>query len=393
MKKLIRKIYQTAVISGIVLSTNIATAQTTVIDFTTNPYINTGPNTWNPNYFNNTGCSHNNSAYYKYFGPNPTPLNAHNIRTAGGPGFNMLDRHLEMDTHRFVNVSGVSNGSSNDILSIEYPFKANKNYVIELIGYLNKHIWSYDIPNIRTVYNGVFWIKLDDSPEIDSPYDKCNGSSHPVFKVVNRYSKLVADPDRAMRTVNYSVSFSVLENKNAVKIIHDFGPADNSIAIARQIDLEQVKITEMDFIDDGPSYTASYTNLPRPRPWNPSYEIPGVVVRPQRGSPEGRPKALTTSISPEKWTLNSDGSGYSVYLSDIIANLNVSKVHYLDLLGDVVPAGPRGGTGRQTIILPGSYQGNNYSFNLFNKDIVITVKNTSATPPTSTIDLSLAYYE
>ncbi|MBC6109755.1 hypothetical protein ACFOG5_21090 [Pedobacter fastidiosus] len=363
-------------------------SQTTILDFTRVPQTYAGDGTYNPNYFDNSGCSNK-------FGPNPLIVNGYNLRSVGVsnifPVYTNTSTTYKWSLYAWGNTK--TGQRCNVGISVEYPFKANKTYEIELNG-VNDHMADGHESSPKMVYNGVFWIKLDDNPAlVTNAPDPCMEWYMQFEKSVGRYSKLIADGVIAIENKTYRVKFSPLEAKSALKIIFDSSPTAPDIIIDNIFHLKNIKITEMPYEEEGPSYIASYTNVPKPHPWNPAYEIPGVVVRPSNGyAYPTRPNVVTPSIPTNLWTLNSDGIGYSIYLSDVISNLNVSQTIYLDLLGDIT-YGPRPGQqGRQSIAVPGAYQGNNYTYTTFNNDIVITVKNSTNTPPVNPIDFVLTYY-
>jgi len=337
--------------------------------------------TYDPDFFNNSGCP-----TYHRFGPNPISVNGYNIRTVGSTSYTW-NAPKDLSLYAWGNTE--TGQRCNAIVAVDYPFIANKTYIVELYG-MNDHNWNnWVVP--KDHYNGVFWIKLDNSPEITTNVaNKCKESLSPVERTVGRYSKLVADRSIAFEMKTYSVKFSPLENKSSVKIIFDSSPIDPKVIIDNIFRLKTIKITEIPYEEDGPSYTASYTNVPRPRPWTSAYEIQGVVVRPTDG--HAIPiKRETLNISSNQWISNGDNLGYSIYLSEIKSNIYVSEIISMSVKGDLIQD-PRGGRPSQALIpLPGAYQNNNYTYQLVNGDILITLTNPTNTPPTAPVDFDFAY--
>jgi len=356
-------------------------AQTTTIDFTTTPYKNNGNGGWDPNYFANGGCP----LYYR-FGPNPLPLNGHNIRTVG---YTWLNTSIAFGVPPALNL--YANGNHNNSnLSIEFPFKANKTYDIELNGFLDHQSTVGGGGGPATYVNAVFWLKLDNNPAISSNApNKCESSLTPVEKIVDRYSKLIADGDRAINIRKYKVRFSTLDAKNALKIIYDPSPADPNIAFNEIFRLQNVKITEMPFeelyIGDEEHF---YRNTPSETLGtnsrnNPLYQIP--YTPPPRPS-STRPFSKIIAISPNQWVL-ANNSTYYVRLSNIIPNLYISEMLSFYLLGTNVDYAGR----RELISLPSAFQNNNFWYELAGGDIFIYSNNSSLTAPINVTDFSLQY--
>ncbi|RQO80187.1 hypothetical protein DBR40_00780 [Pedobacter sp. KBW01] len=358
--------------------------QTTTIDFTKTPQMNSG--TYDPNYWSSGGCG-----TYHRFGPNPLPVDGHNVRTVGGTNmsevFTNTSTTYQLSLYCFGNTK--TGQRENVVISVEYPFLANKTYLVEINGN-NDHDWNNWVVPVNH-YNGVFWVKLENSPNIvTNTANPCEEWYTAVEKSVNRYSKLIADRSIAFENKNYTVKFSPLENKSALKIIFDSSPIDPKVIIDNIFRLKKIKITEMPYEEDGPSYTASYTNVPRPRPWTPAYEIPGVIVRPTDGHATPT-KRGSLNVATNQWVSNGGNLGYSIYLSEITQNVYVSEVISMSVKGDLVQD-PRGGRPSQALIaLPGAYQGNNYTYQVVNGDILINVTNSTNTPPTVPVDFDFAY--
>jgi hypothetical protein len=212
-------------------------------------------------------------------------------------------------------------GGSNSNISIEYPFKANKTYDIEINGVLD-HQSSVGAGYPPEKYvNAVFWLKLDNNPAISSNApSKCEPSLTPVEKIVDRYSKLIADGDRSIYNRKYNVKFATLEAKNALKIIYDPSPADPNIAFDEIFRLQNVKITEIPFEElynevkpfyrntkpetlgentrSNPLYKIPYTPPPLPPNTNPPRETVGI-----------RPGGFTT-FGLTNWIESPDRSKY-----------------------------------------------------------------------------------
>ncbi|NQX54070.1 hypothetical protein HQN86_10625 [Pedobacter panaciterrae] len=355
--------------------------QTTTIDFSTTPYKNNGNGGWDPNYFANGGCP----LYYR-FGPNPLPLNGHNIRTVGYMWLNQV----AISTPAALNI--YATGGSNSNISIEYPFKANKTYDIEINGLLD-HQSSVGAGYPPEKYvNAVFWLKLDNNPAISSNApSKCEPSLTPVEKIVDRYSKLIADGDRAISYRKYKVRFATLEAKNALKITYDPSPADPNIAFDEIFRLQNVKITEMPFEELYNEIKPFYRNtkpetLGQNTRNNPLYKIP-YTPPPLPPNPERHHVHFT--VDPSKWTSNNNGLSYSVSASDLIPNLNIIRFNDLVIEGDYRNI-PR--PTRTLIGIPAFYQNNNITYSYANGDIIINSTNSVHTAPSVNIDFYVTYF-
>ena len=360
----------------LLLITNHSFSQNAVIDFTRVPETYAGEGTYNPDYWANGGCP-----TYNQFGPNPLPVNGYNVRTSGSmlivPSSSTTQPRYSMSLYAFgVEATGQR---QNGAISVEYPFQANKTYLIEIEG-LNDHSWDGNgMAGAR--YNGVFWVKLDNESNFPSTgVSPCRIDYTPVEKSVGRYSKLIADPDFSILDRNHQVKFSTKEAKSALKIWLDASPYVPGIKIDNIFRLRKIKITELAYEEDGPIYTAAYENIPRSQRIGPGYEIvtsneqtfnPGLYARPV--------------INSNQWSQNSGGSGYFIKLSDVIPGLYVSN------FGSVALHIPWNGVGRptrgETYPLPNSYQGNYFTFMVENGDVVIQATNL----PTSSLEFHLSY--
>jgi hypothetical protein len=366
----------------LVVSSLISKGQTTTIDFTTTPYLNNGNNTWDPNYWDNGGC-----ASRKKFGPNPLPLNGHNIRAVGGTYMNnYLQKSFILSAAR----NGVDphvevHNDWNAILSIEYSFSANKSYIIEFKGLRSEGAWDSNYNQPARYKKCVFWIKLDDSPVISTPsLNPCGYDLHPVEKSVGRYSKLIADPSMAFADKTYSVKFSPKENKSALKIIHDPSPADPNLSFHSQFALYYVKITEVPYEEESGRYNSTYLNAPFPPRGTPGYDIPVIL-----DNPTSQPGRIVTSISvnPNQWGLNTSSTGYSLNLSQLVQNLKGTNLVNISLM---TGRPTRGGDG--SLNLPCTSLDNNYSFNMTsNNDVIINVTNPTNTAPNTVINFNITY--
>ncbi|QPH41197.1 hypothetical protein [Pedobacter endophyticus] len=355
----------------------IAYAQT-VIDFSTISF--------NPNFFDNGGCK-----TYNRFGPNPISVNGHNVRTVGSSLWTW-SQPKSLTLYAFSNME--TNPRENVVISVEYAFQANKTYKIEING-LNDHSWNnWIVPENH--YNGVFWVKLENNPEISTTVSNpCSGSYTSVEKKIDRYSKLIADPRVAFENKNYIVKFSPLENKNALKITFDSSPNDPNLVIDNIFRLKNIKITEMPYEEDQPSthfyYNTSGETLGQNTRNNPAYYIP--YIRPIGSRPSRGDTYKALSINPNQWTSNSNGNGYSIYFSSLIDNFQLAELTSLNLLGDLATGGtrPTRSGERQNIPLPGTYQNNNYQYSIINYDVIITCTNSTNAPPSSVVDFVTTY--
>ncbi|GAA4210152.1 hypothetical protein GCM10022289_37030 [Pedobacter jeongneungensis] len=327
--------------------------------------------TYNPDFFNNSGCS-----TYNRFGPNPVAVNGYNIRTVGGT---LYTWNAPKDLSLYAWGNTETGQRTNAVVSVEYPFLANKTYLVEIYG-MNDHNWNnWVVP--KDHYNAVFWFKLENNPQIlTTASNPCEESYSPVEKSVGRYSKLIADPAIAFEMKTYSVKFSPLENRSALKIFFDSSPVDPKVIIDNIFRLRNIKIVEMPYEEDS-RYTAAYENVPRDlrigEAYNISVEQPlvgggGTVVRP-------------IIISPNQWLSNSNGIGYHVNLSSIIPNLYVSNGVELSIHE------PWNGVGRPTrgeyFPVPKNYKNTYFTFILENHDVIINTDNL----PTTSVEFSLSY--
>jgi len=364
------------------LFANHSIAQNAILDFTVPPQTYAGPGTYNPNYWANGGCP-----TYHQFGPNPLPVNGYNVRTSGGmhilPTFTNTSTTYHVSIYAFGNTNtGVRQNSA---ISVEYSFQANKSYLVEIEG-VNDHSWDGN-GTAGKRYNGVFWVKLDDNVNLPTTSDSpCEVAYTPVEKSVGRYSKLIADPDFSILGRNHQVKFSLKEPKSALKITFDASPYVPGIKIDNIFRLAKIKITEIPYEEDGPEYLASYTNVGKPRPWYEGYYIEQVVVLPTRPPAAER---LILSIPSNMWKPNGM-QGYSVYVSEIVPNVIIRDLNGISLYGDMI-SGIRGDK-PELLPMPGEYQGNNYTYNVIDRDMLITVNNNSNTPPTSPVGFGITYY-
>lgn len=363
----------------------------TVIDFVANPTA-TGPNTWDPTYWDRGGCGSSQK-----WGPNPLPVNGYNIRLVGSSSIYPLPPARALYLYAGRNdIDGAvkTHTDHNAILSIEYPFKANKSYLIEIVGIKDEGVWSDGGDRPKRYKKAVFWVKLQDSPIINTPsHNPCGWDLHPVDKNVGRYSKLIADPRIVLEDTTYKVKFSVLENKSALKIIFDPSPADPNLSFDSQFGLRRIKITEMPYEEDGPRYYASYSNVPRPPRSTPGYDITSINDPSSAPTNPGRSTFNDFTINPDQWILDYDGVGYSVYLKDIIQNFNFSTLIDVLIKGDTYTNPRTGQVSNENIILPGSYQNNQYEYQLINGEVVLSVKNTPNAAPSIPINGQISYYK
>lgn len=353
-------------------------SQTTILDFTKTPQTYAGNGTYNPNYFDNSGgCSHN-------FGPNPLSVNGYNIRSIGASNISPVFRNTS--TTYLWRLDGWGNTKTgqrcNVVISVEYPFKANKTYEIELNG-INDH-YSTSPGSTTTIYNGVFWIKLDDNPAlITNNPNPCKEWYAPVEKSVGRYSKLIADPSIAIEDKTYRVKLSPLQAKSALKIFFDTSPIADGIIIDQEFYLKNIKITEIPYEEESGRYNSTYLNVPFPTRGTLGYDIPIIL-----DNPSNQPGRIVTSVTanPNQWSLNSNGVGYSIKLSQLIQNLKSTQLVNISLLTD---RPIRGNPGPPN--LPCTYIDNYYSFTSSNDDVVINITNPTNTAPNAATSFNITY--
>ncbi|MGN7988386.1 hypothetical protein ACTJKC_13645 [Pedobacter sp. 22226] len=340
--------------------------------------------TYNPDFFNNSGCS-----TYNRFGPNPVAVNGYNIRTVGGT---LYTWNAPKDLSLYAWGNTETGQRTNAVVSVEYPFLANKTYLVEIYG-MNDHNWNnWVVP--KDHYNAVFWFKLENNPQIvTTASNPCEESYSPVEKSVGRYSKLIADPAIAFEMKTYSVKFSPLENRSALKIFFDSSPVDPKVIIDNIFRLRNIKITEIPYEGDGPRYSASYSNVPRPPRGTPGYDITSINDPSSIPTNPGRSAYNDFTIMPNQWILDYNGLGYSVYLKDIIPNFNFSTLINVIIKGDAYTNPRTGQVSNENIILPGSYQNNQYEYQLINGEVVISIKNATNTIPSIPVNGQISYYQ
>lgn len=357
-----------------------AIAQTTEISFITASSLRTNPG----DNFENSGCQVNG------FGPNPTTLWGSRIRVVGktkiysiSSGFPSLALFAK---------GNVNSGSdySNSVLSIEYPFKANKTYQIQILGQGADYTTDGNTKPADYI-NPVLWVKLDNTPEIiTNVQDKCNESLSPVEKKVDRYAKLIADNSRNTPGKSYILKFSPLEAKSALKITLDPSPADPSLRYDATFRFSTVKITELPYEEEQSRIIASYTNAPRPPRGTPGYDIEVPPTSPDRGSnprPGGDNSNIATNftIPPYQWNTTNGESTF------IISNLNILDISNCTVLGAV--ANPGRSSNRERFNLPTTFKNNNLTYEVIDGDLIIKSKNSDGTPPSIDIDFSILYKE
>lgn len=354
-------------------------AQTITINFKDATKYGSHPN---PHYFDNSGCG-----LYNRFGPNPTPLNGYNIRTVGNTWISDASTIIAAIN---MYASGKKNSNyNNSTISVEYPFKANKTYKVELNGIKDDQVWMGGTTRPSNFLTPVLWLKLDNNPEIISnAQNKCIESHYEVEKKVGRYSILIADENKSIGSRNYTAKFSPLEDRNSIKITYDPSPADPNFQFDGIFRLTNIKITELPYEEIPTRIIATYKNAPRPPRGTPGYDIISEVTSTERGS---TPRSITKkfTITPSQWALDTDGNGYSVYLSDLVPDLSISKLSNVIVYGNVtgLPRQPI-----EQIILPGAFENNNYTYQFLSSgDVVITINNVSNTQPSNKVDFALFY--
>lgn len=319
--------------------------------------VNGGTDVSNP--FLNSGC-----ALYHRLGPNPTVLSGYNVRTVGST--RMAYRATEYGSLSLY-AEGSKNSYYNALLSIEYPFMANRTYQIEIAG-LNDHEINSIPPKNRIP--SVFWVKLDNSPEIvTNVQNKCEWSSTTFEKKVNRYSKLLADDYFQIHERVLTTKFSVLEPKTALKIIFDPAPRDPKYNFDNIFRLVYVKITEMPYEEEPRTQTVTYNNVPiaslKNESENELYHIDFeyVPISPPRSN-----NSETITVTVNQWALNPE-TGYSIILQNYIP-VRSSAVRYIHILGSLIDPDPRG-SGRQRIPLPASFGDSNYSYEIKDSYVIL----------------------
>ncbi|MBB6500811.1 hypothetical protein [Pedobacter cryoconitis] len=318
-------------------------------------------------------------------GPNPTPITGYNIRSLGRI---YLRDYLsgyggaELSATRYA-----ERPDQNSSISVEFPFKANKTYRIDLNAWLR----HYDVtPTKKARTFPVMWIKLDNAPDFKHYENPCGPMMYEVERSVSRYSKLLGrsiplsypDEDK------WSVSFSVLEDKSSLKIILDPSPANPALIFDAYINIHDIRITELPFEEETRSI-AQYPNTTRPPRGTPGYEIASYPDEPPIRRPDQtRPTTKDFTITANQWALDYNGTSYSVNLSSIIPDL-----HFSEFLNCVIYGNATGLSRppRELISLPGSFQGNNFSYEVVNNDLIIISNNNSHTAPQSNTDFYIQY--
>lgn len=353
--------------------------QNAVIDFTGTPQMYSGDGVYNPNYWANGGCP-----TYHQFGPNPLPVNGYNVRTTGRvlivPTYTNTSTTYSMSIYAFGNMS--TGQRENNAISVEYPFQANKSYLVEIEG-VNDHNWDGNgIAGTR--YNGVFWVKLDNDANLPTTSESpCVAKYTPVEKSVGRYSKLIADPDFSILARNHQVKFSLKEAKSALKITFDASPYVSGIKIDNIFRLGKIKITEIPYEEESGRYNSTYLNVPFPPRGTPGYDIPVIS-----DNPTNQPGRIVTSISvnPNQWISNNNGTGYSFNITQLIQNLKGNNLVNISLNGGRPVRGEDG-----SFDLPCTYLDNNYSFTSINNEVVINVTSPVNIAPNSITNFNITY--
>jgi|GEM_PF-2912748 len=360
---------------------NLLFSQTTTINFKQVPF-----NTNDPHYWDNSGCK-----LYHSFGPNPIPLNGHNIRTVGNsdvwtPTYGLPGLQMRAFGNRHL-----GEPYENGVLSIEYFFEANNNYEVEIVCYVEP---GYDAQG----WNGVLWTQLHDDPTILSNVsNKCESSDSPVERKVDRYSKIFAEQfetaDGGFKTC--TKTFAVTQNKNALKLIFDSSPRDGVTKFNGKILYQTVKITKMPFQEIYGERTPYYNNISREyygaRKDNPVFDIPFTPPPPAPippKPPRGERKSFV--IKPTDWKAN-EATGYVIDL-----NVFLEPETYISLVNDVFMKGDtiirRGVSTRENILLPGAYQGNNYTYVHVDGHILVFLTNATNSLPINDIEFNGLYY-
>lgn len=335
----------------------------------------------NPHYFDNSGCG-----LYNRFGPNPTPLNGYNIRTVGNTWISDAITIAALNMY----ASGKKNSNYyNSTISVEYPFKANKTYKVELNGIKDDQVWMGGTTRPSNFLTPVLWLKLDNNPEIISnAQNKCIESHYEVEKKVDRYSILIADENKSIGSRNYTAKFSPLEDRNSIKITYDPSPADPNFQFDGIFRLTNIKITELPYEEEIKSFPFYY-NVPieflGPNSRNnPLYQIDYVVPNRKTDSRTGETTIdHNFTISTYQWLLTDNIATFK------IPNLNASRVNYLTALGNIVNSGRT--QGREQFNLPNVFENNNLTYEIVDGDLVIKSKNDSNTAPVNNIDFNFMY--
>lgn len=341
-----------------------------------------------PHRFDNSGC-------YLRFGPNPVAINGHNVRAQGALmltwrgengyyGINMNARGNAKNT-----VTRHDNYYYNTTLSIEYLFKANRSYQIAMHGINDYQIWLEGSTKPTNYLVPVFWVRLDNDPNIyTTAPNRCDSWLDPVEKKVDRYSKLITDPNRTISKRDYTVKFSPLEDMKSVKITYDPSPADPDFSFDSIFKLHHITITELPYQED---ITAMpfYYNVPadvlgsKSRN-NPLYQIDYKVPTRKTDSRTGETTIdHNFTISPYQWLLTNNIATFT------IPNLNASRVNYLTALGNIVNSGRT--QGREQFNLPNIFENNSLTYEIVDGDLIIKSKNDSNTTPANDIDFSFMY--
>lgn len=307
--------------------------------------------------------------------------------TYGGLVLNAVRNYKGPDTH-------AGTKDQNTGVSIEFPFQANKTYKIEMIANpetkFDPALTQLEPNEISTP---VIWMFLDDNPNF-STSNSCGAGLHDdaFEKRVGKYSRLLQSIASPLHQY-WSVKFSPLQNKNALKIIYDPSPADPNLFFFSELTIRSVKITEIPYEEvEIPRGSAQYTNVPRPPRGTPGYDILSDAD-PNDHRPTGRLSSKEFSIEPNQWIPNSSGIGYSFKLAAILPSSEIDKVSLIYVNGDVIPNNRHpSGFSPQPLVLPNSYQGNNFSSNVTESEIIISTANETNTVPSNKMDFVINYY-
>lgn len=141
-----------------------------------------------------------------------------------------------------------------------------------------------------------------------------------------------------------------------------------------------------------------YTTIPENRndttpPKIAFFAYPSSIPPPPIDPRPLRPKPIVNNftIEPTKW-LNADDGKFSVALSSIIPHKEILKVQFFEILAGLKPGGPNGDY-METIMLPASFKNNEYSYELANGEIIISLKNSNKTRPSENLNLSIQYLD
>lgn len=123
-----------------------------------------------------------------------------------------------------------------------------------------------------------------------------------------------------------------------------------------------------------------------------AYPDPAKPITPDGPRPL-RPKPIVNkfTIEPSQW-FSTEGGKFSAILSNIIQHKDILEVQFFEIQAGLKPGGPRGDY-METINLPGSFKNSEFSYELFNGEVVISAKNINGTPPTENINLMIQYLD